>query len=164
MRYLKFSLIIIIAMVLSFLDTAYFSFIELSGVSLIISYVVASTFALIGDNNRLTVLCMALVLFFSVFSSLPPWVVSIVFFVLPSLLYHIRSNYFPLPSVFASILFFAVATSLFEAILLIASKGFERSSIGVIGYFALYNTIAGVIMFYFVRRIQQNFMRGEIKI
>ncbi len=164
MKYLRFLIIVILALALSFADAAYFSFIEISGITLVTSYLVANTVAMTGKFSDLVALCYAFVIFFSVFSSLPVWVLFVLFFALPLTFYQLKSSYFPELSVLASFFFFIATSSIFEMVLLFEAKEWNKNSLELIGYFALYNSLAGMAIYHGAKKVRRYFVRGEIKI
>ena len=164
MKYLRLFILIVLAFFLALLDAAFFSFISLSGVTIIFSFLAAIIFALIGRFQDLAAITLALVIFFSVFASLPVWAIFICFFVLPSLLYYLRLVYFSGQSFLVSGLFFTLSTCAFELILLLHAKEWNSSGFTSLGFFTLYNTIAGMIAYYMVKQTIKRFSRGEIRL
>jgi hypothetical protein len=152
-----------LALCLVLLDTSFFSFLVLFEAQIIISFVALITFAIKADDY-LTYFSGFVIIFFSIFSSLPVWLIVINFCVLPEIVFYIRKNLLPEPSVFIIPAYFIAVSFSFEFLLFLYSKEFNASGVLAIGYFVLLNTIAGVVVYGVTDKVSKMFKRGEIKI
>lgn len=154
-------LLILFALFLSVMDTAFFSNLTINGASIVSVYMLSIIFAINGDFERFLLFVGATVIFFSIFSSLPIYLIFLLFLVIPSFLLFLRKKYLPHPSVPVSLFYFIIVDFLFEIILLLQSKEWSRNGFEILGYFILINSVFGVIMFYIVNKIKNKFGRKE---
>jgi hypothetical protein len=163
MNYSKIVALVCIAFVASLMDTSFFSFLPIFGATLLLAYVIALNFALTTRLENLSTYAIPTVFFYSIFSSLPIWLVVLVFFVIPSIVLLIKNKYFPEPSTLSSAIFFVSGTLLFSIILLLYGGDFSLNSMATGIYFTLINSLAGVIMFYLTQKFRKTFSRKDIK-
>lgn len=162
MKWIKYTILILAPAVLTLLDTAFFSNLTIKDASIISVFQFLILFSLIADAGNCLVFAAFSVFFFSIFSSLPLWLIFLLFFILPSMIMYLRRSHLPLPSVPASAIFFVLSNAIFEMILLLYSKQWSSAGFSVLYYFVLINSIIGVVIYYVAHLIIGLSTRGKI--
>lgn len=163
MNFIKGLVLTICALVLSLLDTSFFSAMPLFGATIISTFVFAMVLCVSKDQNILIYYSVSSVFFFSIFSSLPVWLIVVVFLLIPYILFFIRKKYFPKQSIPSSIPFFMAGTLIFSFILLVYNKQWDIDGVIVVIYFMIINSALGMGLYYILARWEQDFGRKEIK-
>ena len=148
MKWIKYTILILTPALLILLDTTFFSSLTIKNASIISVFQFLIIFSLIADTRNFLIFTTSSVFFFSVFSSLAPFLIFILLFILPSLILFLRKNHLPLPSVPIAIVFFILANFIFEIILLLYYKQWRVEGFSVLYYFVLINSILGVAFYY----------------
>ena len=156
--------IVILALLLVFVDVCFFGFLPLGGISILSSFLVLVTFALLFDQEKFLIFALSLVIWLSIFSSLPTWVILAVYVLIPSTIVFLRKNYLPEPSIFIALFYFFVSTLLTGLFFMIDSMEWNDSSLALILFFSLINTIAGFIIFVVFKSYRQRSMSSSIKL
>jgi hypothetical protein len=165
MIYIKYLFLIVLSFVLSFMDISFFSFLGVYGATILTSFIFMIIFTLVDKTKKdYIIVSLSLVLFFSIFSSLPLFPIMVNFFLIPAAISYIRKYYLPEPSLIVSPLYFLVATFIFEGVLLIYSKAWNNEGLLTFSWFVFINTMVGVIVYYFYLKIRKRFKSFEIKI
>lgn len=144
------------------LDTSFFSFLPVNDASVIISFLIVILFALKLSEDFLIAGFFAII-FLTILSSLPPWLILICYLLLPSIIFYLRGRYLPEPSYVAAIVYFVVLNFIFDLVLLLNVGGFSARGMTSLLYFVLINSFVGMILFTAVDRIHRSFKKGEIK-
>lgn len=163
MNLTKILFLILLAFILSILDTSFFSFIPIFGATIISSYVAIINFSINGKINEFLLFTIAVIFFFSAFSSLPVWLIVAIFLLVPYLIFYIKKSYFPEPSTLSSLAFFSFATFLFALASLLYDQEWHLNRIAVGLYFILINSAFGVFFYYLSKKIRKNFAIKDIK-
>ena len=163
MNITKSLLLITLAFILSILDTSFFSFIPILGTTIISSYAAIINFSIAEKINDFLIFTIAVIFFFSSFSSLPVWLIVMVFLIFPSIMFYVKKTYFPEPSVISSFAFFVSGTLLFALTSLIYTNGWNREGTIASLYFIAINSAFGVLIYYLLRNIKRKITRKEIK-
>lgn len=166
MNWKKSLFLIILSLILSLLDISFFASLSFGGATIVSTYLMIITFALFFDSknlsNELILFEASSLIIFSIFSSVPVWLLFISFFFVPGIIYYFRKNYFRTPSVLASVLFFAVSNFIFEFMFLLYFGEIGQAGFKVLLYYVVINTIAGACIY----RLLDNYRvkRTEIRI
>lgn len=163
MNYTKALLLIVCAMLLSLFDTSFFSSLPIFGATILSAYVCDLFLSVSKGLNIFLTYAIAVVFFFSIFSSLPIWFIVVGFLCLPYSIYFIRKKYFPKLSVFSSLPFFIAGTLIFSTILIAYNKDWNISGLAVLVYFTLLNSVLGAALYYLSSKWEKGFSRKEIK-
>ncbi|MCL5410399.1 MAG: hypothetical protein M1324_00905 [Patescibacteria group bacterium] len=164
MKITKNFFLIFFAFVFSILDTSFFSFLPIIGeVTIISAYVAIIYFSISGQINDFLIFTIAVIFFFSAFSSLPVWLVVLTFLLVPYFIFYIRKKYFPEPSILSSLAFFGSGTFLFALTSIIYSKEWNGKNIFTSFCFVLINSAFGVLLYYVSKNIRKKLTRKDIK-
>lgn len=164
MNWKKSLALIMLSFILSLLDISFFASLSIGGASIVSTYVVIITLALLFDSkklsNELLVFETSSIVIFSIFSSVPVWLLFFSFFLVPGMILYFRNNYFRTPTVPISIIFFVISNFLFEFSLLLYFGEASQNGFQALLYYILINTIAGVAIYY----IANSFMTKRVEI
>lgn len=154
------------ALILVLLDISFFSAISLNGATIISTYILIINFALLTNpkdyHNNFTFFEVTSLIGFSVFSSVPITILFFAFFIVPAIIVFLRKNYFPMPSILNSVVFFFLSNIIFEFLFVLYQKQINQTGIELIAYFSIINTLFGVFVYYISNRIKPRNL--EIKI
>jgi len=165
MIYFKYSTLIIVSFILSFLDISFFSFLGVYGATILSSFIFVIIYSFADKTKKdYLIISLSLVLFFSIFSSLPLFPILFNFFLIPSVITYIRKYYLPEPSLIVSIIYFLLATLLFEGLLLIYDKAWNSAGFLTFSWFIFINTLLGLFAYAFYLKIRKRFKTFEIKL
>ena len=148
MKWIKYTILILTPLALTLLDTAFFSNLTIKHASIISVFQFLIILSLIANVRNCLIFAAFSVFFFSIFSSLPLWLIFILFFILPSLILYLRKSHLPLPSVLRSTILFVMCNFVFEMILLLYYRQWSRAGFSVFYYFILINSAVGVLLYY----------------
>ncbi len=161
----KSVLIILLALILVLLDTSFFAVFAISGVSVISSFAILIIFSLLTERNDFVVLALSLVLFLTIFSSLPLWLTIFFFVVLPGMVLYLRKGYLPEPSILISSIYFLLGYGLLGIFLIIIGNSLTSEVVTAFLSFWAINTIAGVVLYALTSRLRNYLQPGkQIKI
>lgn len=164
MTYFKYTIIILIAFCLSFLDIAFFSFLEIYGATILSSFIFLIIFSITDKTKRdYMIASLAVVLFYSIFSSLPLPIIFTGFFIIPASIGYIRERYLPEPTPIVSILYFFVSALLFEGILVAYVKAWNPTGLLTLSWFVFLHILVGFLCYLIFFRLRKKLSRGEIK-
>lgn len=165
MNYIKYPILIFISFVLVFIDISFFSFIGIFGATLLSSLIFLVIFSILNkDQKDDYIVALSMVLFFSIFSSLPLPIIFIGFFLLPFGIGYVRKHYFSEPSPIGSIPYFLMTNFIFEGVLILYVGDFSSSGLLMFSWFILLNTFFGFLLYSISQSVRNNLMRGEIKL
>lgn len=146
MEYLKNLLFVLLALACVLLDVSFFSFMAVAGATLLISFIGSMVIAMYRKKEELIVYLLSVVLFFSIFSSLPFPIIIINFLLIPYLANFIRNRFFLEPTIFTGLIYISVSLIIFQLILLCYTKQLNLDTLAASGYFILLNAVAGIII------------------
>jgi len=146
MEYLKNLFFVLLALICVILDVSFFSFMAVAGATLLVSFTGSMVIAMYRKKEELIIYLLSIVLFFSIFSSLPPLIILINFLLIPYLANFIRNRFFPEPTIFTGLIYISVSLILFQLILLGYTRQLNLGMVAASGYFVLINAIAGIII------------------
>lgn len=149
MKWIKYLILFLLAATLTLLDTSFFANLIVKNTSIISTFQLIIIFALIADTKKYLFVVTSVIIFFAIFSSLPVWVIFLLFFVLPSTIIYLRKGHLSFPSVPIALILFIIANLLFELILLLYVHEWNKSGFLTLYYFVLINSIFGIILYYF---------------
>lgn len=154
------------ALILVLLDVSFFSAISLNGATIISTYVLIINFALISTpknyHENFTFFEAVSLIGFSVFTSVPIIILFFAFFIVPAIIVFLRKNYFPMPSIINSAIFFLLSNIFFEFLFILNQKQMNQAGLELIAYFSIINTLFGVFIYYISDRVKPKNL--EIKI
>jgi len=166
MNWKKITILMLLSLILTLLDVSFFTSIPIAGATIISTYAVIINFSILknnkNNNNENFIFEAISLIFFSIFSSVPIWLLLIAFFIIPGTIFYLRKNYFPAPSIIVSIAFFALANLFFDLILLVYFSEYNLAGLKSLLYFVLINTIIGVAIYSIANYLKVK--RQEIKI
>lgn len=164
MSWIKYLLLIVLAFLLTLLDASLFSFIDIFGSNILVSFIFLFSLALLLKYQDLLVFVFSISIFFASFSSLPIWQIFISFFVLPEITFFIKRRYLPEISVLPVVILFMITAILFGSVIILGSGEISPAAFGQLGYFVLTNSILGIIIYKILKSLLGRFRRNEIKI
>lgn len=150
MKWLKSITLFLFAGALTLLDTSLFANMTIKNASLVSVFQLIIILALVADTRNYFIFVSGAIIFFAVFSSLPVWTIFILLFLLPSSVLYLRKGHLPLPSVPIAAIILLLANLLFEFVLLLYIKEWNKKGFEVMYYFILLNTVFGALIYYFV--------------
>lgn len=154
-------LILIAVFFLVLLDISFFSSMDLYGATLISSFAFLILLAITDKKSNYLFASSVCLLFFTIFSSLPIFLLLLDFLILPAIVNNIKRTYLPEPTVFTSFFYFFSASLFFEIILIGYLKGFDSDGLLTIGYFSILNAFLGVLLFTIYKAIKR-YLTGEV--
>lgn len=163
MNYLKIAGLVLCAFFSSLLDTSFFSAMPVFGATILSTLVIVLTLSVSKELRPVLAYSISAVVFFSAFSSLPIWLILLIFFCVPYFIHFIQTKYFPKISILMALPFFLFGTVIFSAILLFYNKGWNAEGVIILIYFMLMNSALGLGLLYIVQRWERDFGRKEIK-
>lgn len=146
MKQIRYFWYIFLGLILVMLDVSFFSNFEVYGASVITSFLVLVILAISDKGDDYIFFSLILVILFSVFSSLPLGVIALNFLAMPMILNLVVKKYFPRPNNFTAVLYFTVATFIFDLVLLIWSRDWNMLGFLAVGYFTVINSLVGWVM------------------
>lgn len=149
MKWVKYTTLFFSAAALTLLDTSFFANLSIRNASIVSVFQLIIIFALMADTKKYFFFVSSAIIFFSIFSSLPVWLIFVLFFVLPGSVLYLRKGHLPLPSVPVALILFAIVNLVFELILLLYFGEWNKNGFSSLYYFVIINTIFGVILYYF---------------
>lgn len=165
MKYLRYSILIFISFVLVFIDVSFLSFWEVYGATVLSSLLFLIIFSMTDKTKKdYVVAALSVVLAFSVFSSLPLFLIIIGFFLIPASIAYVRQRYLPEPNVPISILYFVISSVFFEGILLLYLRAWTANGLLTFAWFVFINSLVGFISYALYLKIRKNFTTSEIKL
>jgi len=164
MNTFKKIMLIVVALVTVLLDVSFFSSIEIYGATIILSLSILLTMAISDRSRDYLIYAFSLILFFTIFSSLPLIVIAIEFLLLPAGLNYVMIKYFPKPRPVTSPIYYIFGTLFFELVLLVYSKEFTESGLLTLSYFVVINSIVGVICYIIQEKVKNDFKIEDIRI
>lgn len=164
MNWKKALLLIFLSFLLPLLDISFFASFSFGGATIVSTYIMIIVFSLLLDSknmsNELVLFEAASLIIFSVFSSVPVWLLSLCFFFVPGIIYYLRKNYFRTPSFFILVLLFLISNFIFEFLLLAYFGEIGKTGFQVLGSYVLINSIIG----YSIYRILDNYRSKRVEI
>lgn len=164
MNNIKKVAIVFFALVLTLLDVSFFSSMPIYDATIVTTFLFVITISLLLFTESFILFAAAAIIFFSIFSSLPAWILVVSFFCIPEIIFYLRKTVVPEPTVPISFFFFIVVNTMFELMLLIYSKEFGRSGFAALGYFVLINSVAGTTLYFISKMFRDRFKISEVKI
>ena len=149
MKWLKFTTIFLSAGALTLLDTSFFANMTIRNASLVSVFQIIIILALVADTRNYFIFVSGAIIFFAIFSSLPVWTIFLLLFILPSAVLYLRKGHLPLPSLPVAAIIILLANLLFELVLLLYIREWNKNGFLVMYYFILLNTFFGALVYYF---------------
>jgi len=156
--------IILIAFTLVFLDVYYFSFLSVKGVIMLSSSLMVIIFSLLQTRDQFYILALSTVIFMAIFSSLPSWLVVVIYLIIPASILYLRNNFLPEPSIISSLFYFIPALSLVSLFMMIGLAGWNMSGLVTSIYFIIANSLFGFFLFTVIKTLRQRGSANRIRI
>jgi hypothetical protein len=164
MKQIRNLIVVVSALVLVLLDVSFFVSIEVYGATILSALSVLLIMAMIDKTKSYYVFSLSLVLFYSIFTSLPLGIIIINFFVLPAMLNLVRVRFFPEPTTITAFFYLLGANLFFESVLMVYSGELNESGWLAFSYFVFLNTVFGLLLFYLYSLAKKRLLRDEIKL
>jgi hypothetical protein len=164
MSVFKKILLICLALATVLLDVSFFSTFEIYGATVISSLAILLTMAITDRNRNYLIYAFSLILFFTIFSSLPLVVIVIEFLALPAGLNYVMTRYFPRPRAVTSPIYYLFGNFIFELVLMVYAKEYNQAGLLTLSYFVVLNSILGVIFYVLLEKVKNDFNIEEIKV
>lgn len=164
MSIFKKILLVCLALVTVLLDVSFFSTFEIYGATVISSLAILLTMAITDRNRNYLIYAFSLILFFTIFSSLPLIVIAIEFLALPAGLNYVMTRYFPRPRAATSPIYYLFGNFIFELVLMVYAKEYNQVGLLTLSYFVVLNSIFGVIFYVLLEKVKNDFNIEEIKV
>ena len=145
--------ILISALVSTLIDVSYLSFIEVSGATVLLSFSILLTLVLMERSRSIWIFSAFLVLFFSIFSSLPILFLIFAFMGIPYLIKFLKQSILFENNPLAIFLIIIFSTFVFQGVLILISKDFSINALNSLVTFILMNTISGALVYYLANYI-----------
>lgn len=160
MKWIKYTILFFSAALLTLLDTSFFPNIIVKNTSIVSVFQLIVIFAFLADAKKYLFFTGIAIIFFSIFSSLPVWLIFVLFFVLPGIIIYLRKGHLPLPSMPIALILFMIINFMFELVLLLYVKEWNKNGFTSLYYFVIINTLFGVILYYFFHSYLNVVTRG----
>jgi hypothetical protein len=164
MKIIRVFLLALLALLATFLDSAFFSFFEVGHSTPVLSFILVVVFALVCSQKDFLVFTLFSSIFFGAYSSLPVWLVVFGFVVLPGLVAYLRLRFLPEPQIFLALIVFIVTSLIFALTAVLGFGGVAARSMEGVGYFTLINAALGILVFALLKQINKKFAIEEIRI
>lgn len=165
MKYIRYATIIFISFLLTFIDVSFLSFLGVYGATILSSFLFVIIFSMTDKTKKdYIIAALSVVLFFSIFSSLPLFPIIAGFFLIPATIGYLRQHSFPEPSVLVSVVYFVISTALFEGMILLYLRAWNDEGFLAFGWFIFLNSFFGFISYAFYLKMRKNFTAPEIKL
>ncbi len=142
----------LIAFILVFLDVYFFSFLPLGGVPILSSFLVVLALAMTYKTDWFLSVSLSLVIFFSIFSSLPSFFILIIYIFIPLLVIFLRKSYFQEPSLFFSFFYFFPASLAAGLLVISGFNQISKTSLFLVLLFSMLNTVVGLAIYAIFKR------------
>ncbi len=163
MKTYKYIILVILSLVTTLLDTSFFSFIDIFEASLISTFAVLLTFTILNFRREALYFASFSILFYTIFSSVPVYLLFILFFGIPIFVYLVKNKIaLNLESIFWIIIILLIANAIFDLLLLFLFGGISAGTLTSFFSFITINTIFGVIIFY-LSKIVIRYFNLEVK-
>lgn len=164
MKVIKKLGIVLFSLILTILDVSFFSAMPVHGATIVTTFLVAIVLSLLLSPESLIIFAAGAVIFFSIFSSLPAWILIIGFFAIPEIVLYLRKTVVPEPTVPISFFFFVITNFIFELLLLLFAKEFNSVGFSMLGYFVLLNSVAGTFLYFLMKSFRNRIKVFEVDI
>ena len=154
-------LIILLALFLVLIDTTFFTLFSIGGVSIISSFAVLIIFSLIGNRNDFLIFSLSLIIFLTIFSSIPPVMLIISFCIVPALILYLRQNYLPEPPLSLTFVYYFFGNIFLGIFLILFGQNINSVVINSFIIFVATNSLIGVIFYYIAKKIRNNLQPGK---
>lgn len=148
MKLLYYIILILLAFFAVLLDTSFFSFLEICYATILLSLVILISLPLLNIEKGTIIFATMLIVFFSIFSSLPIWFLTLIFILIPSIVFYLNRRFAFDHSKLLIVMVFVLCSFLFQLGLAIISQDFSQQAFISVISFTIINTIFGVIIFY----------------
>ncbi len=163
MKTYKYIILAILSLLTTLLDTSFFSFIDIFEASIISTFAVLFTMAILNLKREALYFASFSILFYVIFSSVPVYLLFILFLGIPLILYLTKTKIaLNQENVLWVITIFLLANFLFDLLLLLLFGGVSAESITSLFSFIVINTIFGLIIYY-LSKIVISYFNIEIK-
>jgi len=149
MKWFKFTSLFLAAGAFTLLDTSLFANMTVKNASIVSVFQLIIILALVADTRNYFIFVSGAIIFFAVFSSLPVWTIFILLFLLPCSVLYLRKGHLPLPSLPVATIILLLSNLIFELVLLLYIKEWNKKGFEVMYYFVLINTVFGSLIYYF---------------
>ena len=161
MNIINYIVIVVVAIVSVILDTSFFSFLEIWHATVLISFQILITLAIIGFRYHLLYFSALAILLYAVFSSVPLYFLILAFLGIPLLIIYLKlkityDSNFPI-----ILLSFLVINFVFQLGLIGVSLNFSAIAVTSVASFSLINTLAGLIIYYIINYTKTAFRIEE---
>lgn len=163
MSIFKKILLVFLALVTVLLDVSFFSAFEVYGATIILSLVILLTMSITDRSRTYLIYAFSLILFFTIFSSLPLFVIALEFLALPVGLNYIVTRYFPRPRPVTSPIYYLFGNFIFELVLMVHGKEYNQAGLLTLSYFVVLNSIIGVICYVLLEKVKNDFNIEDIR-
>ncbi len=147
MKILRYCSTFLLAGILVLLDTSFFSNLPIGNATIISTLAAIILFSFTGNPRDLISFVSFAIIFFSIFSSLPIWLIFFTFLLIPGLIFYVRKILLPEPSPIFSVIYFFGGNFLFELAILLRSGEWNQKGLAVFVSFVLINSLFGVAVF-----------------
>jgi len=160
MNYILYILMPILALVLTILDTSFFSFWEVWNTTIISTFCMLMVVVMFGHRRASLVFGAFCTLFLAVFSSVPVYLLMITFFIIPLLVFYIRDKVFFEANYIPALIVFLLSGFIFRLILLPLNPEFNKDVLLSIVSFPIVNAIFSLLIFAVYKRINSAYSKN----
>ncbi|MFA7253636.1 MAG: hypothetical protein WC107_03700 [Patescibacteria group bacterium] len=163
MKPINYFLLILLLLFSVILDVSFFSSLALNGASIMSAYLILMIGAVISKGRVFLVSLFAVTIFYSIFTSLPLFILLINFVIFPFFINFIRFRFFPKPALFSSLFYFVSAFALLFLVSLIYENSWDARAFSTMPYFVILNSAIGLIFYQIFLKAEAKLKVGEIK-
>lgn len=163
MKFLFKIILIIVPFILTLLDVSFFSQFSIFGATILSLYSILLIYSFLGEFANFLILATSSIFLFSIFSSVPVWLIFISFFIIPSVIFYLRKNFFPDSSILFVSSIFLLSNFIFQFLLLAYSREWNNQGLLALAYFVFLNSFFGILIFLFAKKMLKKYKRNEVK-
>lgn len=159
MNYLLYILIPLLSLILTILDTSFFSFWEVWNATIISSFCFLMVVVILGHRKVALVFGAFSILFLSVFSSIPTVSLLAIYLIIPLLIFYIRQKVYFESSYIPAAIVFLLSGLVFRLVLLSMSLQFGPEVLISLFTFPIINLFVSMLLLWSAKRLNNNFVR-----
>jgi len=163
MKTQKYITLAMLSLATTLLDTSFFSFIDIFEATILTTFLVLLVLVILNFRREALYFASFSILFFTIFSSVPIYLLFVLFFGIPIAIYLVKTKIaVNQENIFWVIIIFLVANFFFDLLLLVFWGEANANALTSLMFFTIVNTIFGLLIFY-ITKIIIRYFNIEIK-
>lgn len=155
MKFVYYIFILLLAFFSSLLDTSFFSFLEIYYATILISLAILISLPMLNVKKGTIIYATMLILFFTIFSSLAIWFLTLMFILIPLIVFYLNHRFAFDHSKLLIVIVFLFCNFLFQFSLATINQDFSTQAFISVLSFTFINTIAGFIVYNLLKIVKK---------